>query len=59
MFTNLLPDLAAERGRDIRRDATAASLARLARQTRPGRRHRHAASAHHLESRLVPRTVRP
>jgi hypothetical protein len=58
MYTHLLPDLAAERGRDIRRDATAASLIRLARGTRHGHRPRRAASVPCPESPLVPRTAR-
>jgi hypothetical protein len=59
MYTHLLPDLATERRREIRRDATAASLVRLVRQTRSGHRHSRAASAQYLKSRLLPRTVRP
>ena len=59
MYTQLLPDLAAERVRDIRRDATAASQIRLARGMRRGHRFSIATSARYLESRLVPRTARP
>jgi hypothetical protein len=56
MYTHLLPGLAAERGRDIRRDATAASLIRLARGARSGHRPGRLAGR---ETRLVPRTARP
>jgi hypothetical protein len=60
MYTHLLPGLAAERGRDIRQDAVAASLTRLARVARPGHRARRViAAAKGPESRLVPRTARP
>lgn len=58
MYTQLLPELAAERVRDIRRDATATSQIRLARATRRGHRFSFATSARYLESRLVPRTAR-
>ncbi len=60
MYSQLLPPLAAERTRDIRREARAASLARLACGTRPGRRAaRRAATAPGAEGRLVLRAARP
>jgi hypothetical protein len=60
MYTYLLPGLAAERARDIRRDASAASLIRLIRGTRLSRRpSRVAAAAPRKASRPVPRTARP
>ena len=38
MNSHLLQDIAAERARDLRHEATAASRARAARSARPGRR---------------------
>jgi hypothetical protein len=55
MYSHLLPGLAGERGRELRQDAIAASLARRARPARPGHR---AAAAPRRGSRLIPRTAR-
>jgi hypothetical protein len=56
MYSQLLPGLAAERGRDIRRDARATSRVRRARRARAGRP---AAAMTGPEARLIPRTARP
>jgi hypothetical protein len=59
MYTYLLPGLAAEHARDIRRDASAAPLIRLVRGARQGRRPGRAAAAAHKASWPVLRAARP
>jgi hypothetical protein len=59
MYSHLLPGLADERGREIRQDAIAASLARRARPARPGHRPARAATgAPRRGTGLIPRTAR-
>jgi hypothetical protein len=57
MQSNQLQSVAAERVRDMRREAATRSLARRTRFTRPSRRTRAVAS--HRIGRLVRRTVHP
>ena len=57
MHSNLLQSVAAERVRDMRREAATQSLARRARFTRP--RRRTDAVASHGIGRLVRRTAHP
>jgi hypothetical protein len=57
MNSHLLQGIAVERARDMRAEATAASLARAARVVRPGRRGGAAASGE--ARRFVRRTVHP
>jgi len=57
MHSNLLQSIAAERVRDMRRDAATQSLVRRARFTRPSRR-THAVMPHGI-GRLVRRTAHP
>jgi len=57
MYSNLLQSIAVERVRDMRSEATAASLSRAARFARPGRRAGAARSG--ATGRLVRRTVHP
>jgi hypothetical protein len=59
MYSQLLPGLAAERGRDIRRDAAATSRVRRARRVRPGHRAGRAAAMTGHGARLMAGTARP
>jgi hypothetical protein len=61
MYSQLLPNMAAERAGEIRRDAEASSLARRIRPARPGRRGHGAgrrAAGHGSGIRLMPRAAR-
>ncbi len=57
MYSQMLQGMAAERTRDLRREAAAAAHARLARGARPGLRPGDVAS--HPGARLARRTVHP
>jgi hypothetical protein len=57
MNSHLLQNIATERARDMRHEATAASAARAAQSARPG--HRHVTAAPGAFGRLVRRTVHP
>ena len=57
MYSQILPGMAAERTSSLRREATAAAQARLARSARPARRTSVLTS--HAGARLVRRTAHP
>jgi hypothetical protein len=57
MYSQMLPGMAAERTKSLRREAAAAAQARLARSARPASRV--GAVASHASARLVRRTVHP
>jgi hypothetical protein len=57
MYSQMVQGMAAERTKDLRREAAAAAQARLARSARPARRARVVASQ--AGARLVGRTVHP